>query len=39
MTIKNGIKINKDIIIGANTLVDENIYESGKYFSKNLEVF
>lgn len=39
VVIKNGIRINKDIIIGANTLVDKNIYQSGKYFSKRIEIF
>lgn len=39
VVIKNGTRINKDIIIGANTLVDKNIYQSGKYFSKRIEIF
>jgi len=34
--ILDGVRIYKDIIIGANTLVDKNLNKSGKYFSKKL---
>ena len=34
--ILDGVRIYKDIIIGANTLIDKNLNKSGKYFSKKL---
>ena len=35
-TILNNSKVGKNCIIGANTLVDQNLSKSGKYFSKKL---
>ena len=34
--ILDGVRIYKDIIVGANTLIDKNLNKSGKYFSKKL---
>ena len=34
--IKNGVRINKDIVIGANTLIEKNLLLKGKYFSKEI---
>ena len=36
VVILDGVRIYRDIIIGANTLVDQNLSTSGKYFSKKL---
>ena len=36
VVILDGVRIYRDIIIGANTLVDQNLKKSGKYFSKKL---
>ena len=37
--IKNGVRLNKDIIIGANTLIEDDLLLSGKYFSKKIDNF
>lgn len=37
--IKNGVRINKDIIVGANTLIEDDLLLSGKYFSKKIVSF
>ena len=36
--IKNGVRINKDIVIGANTLIENHLSSSGKYFSKQISL-
>ena len=38
VVIKNGVRVNKNIIVGANTLIDVDILSSGKYFSKNVDI-